>query len=156
MSNCRRLRPLILGLVILAGPVPAAMAAPPAVQDQRTARLWFLRPTSAASEIQGAAPTVYANGTPIAVIPGNGAFYRDFTPGTCSFAVQPYGAPTGQEDTLQLSPGTQTYLEIQWVPTWEEGYPSGRGTESHSFFVLNLSPEVARAYLPSLTFRGQH
>jgi hypothetical protein len=44
--------------------------------------------------------------------------------------------------------------EVQWAPTWEEGYPSGGGDLSHSFFVLNLSPQLAQAYLPNLTDLG--
>ena len=44
-------------------------------------------------------------------------------PSAYSFTVQPYGLPAGQADTAQLAPGTQTYLEIQWLASWEEGYP---------------------------------
>ena len=33
-----------------------------------------------------------------------------------SFAVQPYGKSTGFTDTVQLAPGSQTYLEVQWAP----------------------------------------
>src|SRR2546423_1117859 len=75
---------------------------------------------------------IYANGTPVADIPGNAAFYRDFAPGTYRFTVQPYGSPNKKADTVQLVPGTQTYLEVQWTPTWEEGYSTGG---RHSFFT---------------------
>jgi hypothetical protein len=37
------------------------------------------------------------------------------------------------------------------------GYPSGggRGGQSHSFFVLNMSPQLAQAYLPTLNDLGR-
>jgi hypothetical protein len=34
------------------------------------------------------------------------------------------------------------------------GYPSGRGANSHSFFVLTMAPQLAQAYLPTLTYLG--
>ena len=55
-----------------------------------------------------------------------------------------------------VTPGSQTYLEVQWVPTWEMGYPStGKGGQSHSFFVLNMAPQLAQAYLPTLNYLGR-
>lgn len=60
---------------------------------------------------------------PSATIPAGTEFYRDFRPRTYSFTVEPYGLPTGQADTVQLAPGSQTYLEIQWVSSWYQGYP---------------------------------
>jgi hypothetical protein len=93
----------------------------------------------------------------VTAIPPNSAFYRDFAPGTYSFSVEPYGTPTGDADTVQLSPSSQTYRNVQWVQTWEMGYPSGcgRGGQSHSFFVLNMSPQLAQAYLPTLNDLGR-
>ena len=121
-----------------------------------SARLGLGPSASSNGEVWGAAPTVYANGSPLAQIPPNSVFYLDLPPGTHSFAVEPYGEPTGATDTVRLAPGSQNYLEIQWAPTWEMGYASGgRGDQSHSFLVLNVSPEVAQAYLPSLTDLGQ-
>src|SRR5260370_39548749 len=137
----RLLIPMLLGLVALAGSMPAAMAAPETPQVARQspgrARVWFLRAAGANSYALGAAPMIYANGTPVADIPANVGFYRDFAPGTYSFTVQPYGSPNNKADTVQLAPGTQTYLEVQWVPTWEEGYSTGG---RRSFFVPNRSP----------------
>jgi hypothetical protein len=95
---------------------------------------------------------IYANGTPVADIPGNAAFYRDFAPGTYRFTVQPYGSPNKKADTVQLAAGTQTYLEVQWIPTWEEGYSTGG---RHSFFVVNMSPQMAQDWLPALTLIRQ-
>jgi hypothetical protein len=157
MRRYRLLFPMLLGLglVALAGSIPAAMAAdiqvPP--PNPGTARVWFLRPAGANSNALGAAPMIYANGTPVADIPANAAFYRDFAPGAYRFTVQPYDSPNKKADTVQLAPGTQTYLEVQWIPTWEEGYSTGG---RHSFFVVNMSPQLAQEWLPALTLVGQH
>ena len=155
MSSHCRLGLLALSLLVLTGAVPAAMAASPA-DSQQTARVWFLRPSSgAATEVLGATPMIYANGAPVGTITANAAFYRDFAPGTYSFTVQPYGFPTGHTDKVQLSPGSQTYLQIAWVATWQEGYAlADKGDEGCDFFVLNMAPELARAYLPGLTLGG--
>jgi hypothetical protein len=52
---------------------------------------------------------VYSNGAPIADIPANADFYRDFPAGTYRFTVQPYGIGTGETDTAKVAPGTQTW-----------------------------------------------
>jgi hypothetical protein len=116
-----------------------------------------LRPSASANgEVWGAAPIVYANGSPLGQISPNSAFYLDLPAGTYSFAVQPYGESTGGTDTVQLAPGSQTYLEVQWAPTWEMGYASGgRGDQSHAFFVLNMAPQLAQAYLQTLHYLGR-
>ena len=92
----RLLLPILLGLVAPAGSIPVAMAAFQDVQvpapSPGAARVWFLRPAGANSNALGAAPMIYANGTPVADIPANAAFYRDFAPGTYRFTVQPYGS----------------------------------------------------------------
>ena len=155
MRKTRLLLPMLLGLVALAPLPPAATAAPETAQVAQSAgaaRVWFLRPSGANSYALGAAPLIYANGVPVANIPSNSGFYRDFAPGTYRFTVQPYGSPNRKADTVQLAPGTQTYLEVQWVPTWEEGYSTG-GRDS--FFVLNMSPQLAQEWLPSLTLLGR-
>ena len=158
MLRFRRLMPLMLGLAGLVGSMPAAVAATPnaavSAPSQQTARVWFLRPSSSDSTEYGAAPVIYANGAPIGAISANSEFYRDVAPGAYSFSVQNYGLANHAADQVQLAPGSQTYLEIQYVPAWEEGYPSGSGGESHSFFVLNMSPQLAQAYLPGLTDLG--
>ena len=152
MSSYSRLGLAALSLLVLTGAVPAAVAASPA-DGQQTARVWFLRPSSASgTEVQGATPMIFANGAPVGTITANAAFHRDFAPGTYSFTVQPYGVPTGHADTVQLAPGSQTYLQVAWVATWAEGYAlTDHGDEGCDFFVLNMAPRLARAYLPGLT-----
>jgi hypothetical protein len=148
-----------LALAVLgAMPVPATAApdaGPPAVSGG-AARVWFLRPLDGTNgDVEGAAPEIYANRTPIAALPAGSKFFRDFPAGTYQFTVQPYGEPTGAADSVRLAPGSETYLQVQWAASWEEGYPGGSGPDSHSFFVLTMSPQLAQAYLQSLTYLGQ-
>jgi hypothetical protein len=156
MIAYRQLKPLLLGLLIFAAAMPAATAAAPdasaATPSPGMARAWFLRPSSSSSAAYGASPMIYANGKPIGTIPENSEFYRDFAPGTYRFTVDPYGSPNHVGDTVQLMQGSQTYLEVQWIPTWEEGYSTGG---RHSFFVVNMAPQIAEDWLPSLTFLDQ-
>jgi len=96
--------------------------APIAAPAPGTARVWFLRTKD--PQEQFGDPIIYANGNQVGrSVPGI-AFYRDFPPGTYAFTVQSYGLTAGQpiqQDTVQLAPGTQTYLEILWGGSWLEG-----------------------------------
>jgi hypothetical protein len=97
-------------------------------------------------------PIIYANGNQIGrSIPGI-AFYKDFPPGTYAFSVQSYGLTAGQplqKDTLQLAPGTQTYLEIMYGASWLQGAAGGA-----TYYVRTLPPELDQAYLRMLTDKG--
>jgi hypothetical protein len=106
---------------VLAELAPQAAAAAEEAQTSAIApgmaRVWFLRPGGSSNDnVWAAAPIIYANGVAIGDVPEGLEFYRDFRPGAYSFTMQSYGLPTGQADTAQLAPGTQTYLEIQWRP----------------------------------------
>jgi len=153
------LRPALVGLLLVTGSA-AAVAAPadtPIVAaSQAMARVWFLRPTSSANlEVWGADPVISANGAPIAAIPPDTSFYRDLPAGAYNFTVQPYGLPTGASYPVQLLPGSQSYLEVQWEPTWVEGYPGGgRSNQSHAFFVRGMSPQLGQDYLRTLHYLG--
>ena len=124
--------------------------APVAAQAPGTARVWFLRTKDPKEEFGD--PIIYANGTQVGrSIPGI-AFYRDFPPGTYAFSVQSYGLTAGRpimKDTVQLTPGSQTYLEILWGGSWLEGAPGGA-----TFYVRTLPPELDQAYLRMLTDKG--
>jgi len=124
-----------------------APVAPPA---PGTARVWFMHVND--PQEQAGDPIIYANGTPVGrSVPGI-AFYHDFAPGIYAFTVQSYGLTAGQpiqKDTVQLAPGTQTYLEILWGASWLEGAPGGA-----TFFVRTLPPELDQAYLRMLTDKG--
>jgi hypothetical protein len=163
MRRYHFITPALLGLslVVLADFPPQAAATAAKPQTPAVApgmgRVWFLRPAGSTNgNVWAAAPMIYANGAPIGDIPAGTEFYRDFRPGTYSFTVQPYGLPTGQADTVELAPGTQTYLEIQWLASWEEGYPeAGWGFAPNTFGILTMSPQLAQAYLPTLAYHPQ-
>src|SRR5271155_5358398 len=163
MCRYRLLTTALLGLclVVLANLAAQAVAAAAEAQTPAIgpgmARVWFLRPAGSLNgNVWAAAPMIYANGAAIGDIPARTEFYRDFRPETYSFTVQPYGLPTGHADTIQLAPGTQTYLEIQWLASWEEGSPeAGWGFAPNTFGILTMSPQLVQAYLPTLTYHPQ-
>jgi hypothetical protein len=146
---------LALGLLMLAG--CAAQQAEtswqtsiPAMQPG-LARVWVLRMPSQAGIITGADPMVYTNGEPLAKSTVSTVYYHDFQPGTYRFTVQPYGTPANLVDTVQLAPGTQTYVQVQAVPNWEMGSTAGGA----SFAVLSMSAQEAQSYLPTMKFLGE-
>ena len=124
--------------------------APVAPQPPGTARVWFMHTND--PQEQFGDPIIYANGNQIGrSIPGI-AFYKDFPPGTYAFSVQSYGLTAGQplqKDTLQLAPGTQTYLEIMYGASWLQGAAGGA-----TYYVRTLPPELDQAYLRMLTDKG--
>jgi hypothetical protein len=138
--------------------VTASQANIPAVAPGM-ARVWFLRGWDAPSGqnyVFAAEPIVYANGAPIGSLRVGTSFFRDFTPATYTFTVQPYGLPTPQATTLQLAAGTQTYLQAQWVASWQFGYPEADFSFApNTFAIFTMSPQVAQAYLPTLAYLGQ-
>jgi hypothetical protein len=116
------------------------------------ARVWFFRqadPTG--GNVYAADPIIYANGAPVGQIAQGTAFFHNFPAGKYRFTVQPFGTPTREHDTLQLAPGTQTYVQVQWEANWEANRTGG----GSSFTVLTSSPEVAQQYLPTLANLGQ-
>lgn len=123
------------------------------------ARAWFLRAWDAPSGqgyVYGATPVIYANDAPVGDIPTGTEFFRDFSPGTYRFTVQPYGLPTSQSLTVQLPAGTQTYLQVEWVASWEFGYPEADFSFApNTFAIVTMPPQVAQGYLPTLTNLGQ-
>lgn len=153
---------MVLGLcwMALAGCAPNAAATvsqaqiPPAPAGM--ARVWFIRGSiSPNPAVQAFAPMVYANGAPVADMPQGADFYRDFAPGTYRFTVQPYGLPTGQATTLQLTPRIVAYLQVDWVSSWTQGYPQASWNfNPNTFAILTMTPQVAQAYLPTLAYLG--
>jgi hypothetical protein len=153
----RTLAPMWLGLLVVAGCASPAQMAGPRTQvptvEPGMARVWFFRQSDNPLEgnVYGAAPIIYANGAPVGEISQGTAFFHDFQPGKYRFTVQPYGTPTREHDTIQLAPGTQSYVQVQWEANWEANRTGG----GSSFTVLTSSPEVAQQYLPTLTNLGQ-
>jgi hypothetical protein len=163
MRGSRLVTPPLVGLCLLVlgnlapQPVVAAAQAQTAALAPGTARVWFLRTEDSANgNVYAAAPIIYANGAPVGNIPVGTEFYRDFSPGTYRFTVQSYGLPTGQADTVSLAPGTQTYLQIQWAASWQYGYPqAGYSFAPNTFVIGTMSPQLAQAYLPTLTYHTE-
>ncbi len=99
---------------------------------------------------------IYANGAPFANIPQGTGFYRDFAPGAYRFTVEPFGLPTGQATTIQLAAGTESYLQVDWVASWTQGYaPASWNFSPNTFAILAMPPKVAQAYLPTLGYLGE-
>lgn len=158
MVRYRLIAPLWLSLCILAlggcAPQPTAatsQARVPAL-DPSMARVWFFRQSDPQrGNVEAGTPIVYANGAPVGEIKEGTAFFHNFPPGKYRFTVQPFGTPSREHDTLQLVPGSQAYVQIQWEANWETGSTAG----GSSFTVETSSPEVAQQYLPTLTNLGQ-
>ena len=159
MRSCRMTTSLWLGLglFVLAGCGPQSRVATTQAQvppvEPGMARVWFFRQQTdpVAGNVVAGDPIIYANGAPIGQIEQGTAFFHNFPPGKYRFTVQPFGTPTREHDTLQLVPGAQSYVQIQWEPNWEANRTGG----GSSFTVLASSPEVAQQYLPTLTNLGQ-
>ena len=144
-----------LGLLLLAGcaaqATRTASQAPVPVPQPDMARVWVLRqPSAPGGNVAAADPMVYANGASLAQSTQGTVFFHDFQPGTYRFTVQPYGTPANLVDTLQLAPGTQTYVQVQAVPNWEMGSTAGGA----SFAVLTMSPQEAQPYLQEMKYLG--
>ena len=122
------------------------------------ARVWVLQQSDPArGNVEASAPMVFANGAPVGQsLPGS-AFYRDFPPGTYTFTVEPYGGlPTEQADTVRLVAGTENYLQVLWLASWQQGYPEADFSFApNTFGILTMSPQLAQAYLPTLSYLGQ-
>lgn len=145
-----------MGLLTLAGcSMPATRTGPPAQApplQAGLARVWVLRqPGSPGGNIAASDPMVFANGAPLAQSAQGTVFFHDFPPGTYRFTVQPYGTPANLVDTVQVSPGTEAYVQVEAVPNWEEGSTAGGA----SFAVLSMQPAEAQQYLPLMKYLGE-
>ena len=155
--------PTVIGLCLIAlaacahpGPKVSLAQVPPGKSG--SARVWFLRPTiSTSPAVQAFSPVIYVNDAPVAAIPIETAFYRDFAPGTYRFMVQTNGGfPTDRVTALQLVPGTEYFLDVDWVPSWNLGYPYIAGSQNFATFaIIPMGPQVAQAYLPTLHYLGE-
>src|SRR5215472_3061621 len=157
MRQCCNSAPIAfcLGVLVLAGcaPEPNSTAASAPALQPNMARLWVLRqPSAPGGNVAAADPMVYVNGGPLARSAQGTAFFHDFQPGTYRLTVQPYGTPANLVDTLQLAPGTQSYVQVQAVPNWEMGGSTFMGA---SFGVLSMSPAEAQTYLQDMKYFGQ-
>lgn len=151
--------PILAGLAgCAAQPTATGLPAQLPAVETGTARVWFLRVSDPLNgNVEAARPMVFADRMPVGRSPAGTAFFHDFPPGTYSFTVEPYGGlPIAQADTITLLPGTQTYLQVQWLPSWQLGFPEAAWSANpNTFGVVAMPAEVARAYLPTLTYLGQ-
>jgi hypothetical protein len=156
MRTYRIIRLLGFLLALAAFAAGARAEAVPGGMPPGTARVWFMRIADVTNaRYLGASPTIFANGMPVGAIPAGTAFYRDLPPGTYRFTVEPYGLPTEQSETVTLAPGMQVYLQVQWAASWQFGYPPREwGSAPNTFVITALSPRLAAAYMPSLTYLG--
>jgi hypothetical protein len=115
------------------------------------ARVWVLRMPPQSGMITGADPMVFVNRAPLAQTPVYTVYYHDFRPGTYRFTVKAYGTPANLVDTVQLSPGMESYLQVQAVPNWQMGSTVGGA----SFAVLTMAPAEAKSYLPTMKYLGE-
>jgi hypothetical protein len=153
ITGYRLIAPVLSGFCLLSlpvcappGDVPISQAQIPAIAPGM-ARVWLLRDND--PEEAFGTPIIYANGQPVGRSEPGAAAYRDLPPGTYRFTVQSYGLPTGYKDKVKLAPGSQTYLEIQWGPSWEEGVAGG-----YTFYVRTLSSQLGKAYYGSMRYVG--
>jgi hypothetical protein len=153
IAKFRLIAPILVGLGMLGpsacappGDVPRSQAQIPPIAPGM-ARVWLLRDNDP-QEAFGT-PIIYANGRPIGRSEPGAAGFVDLAPGNYRFTVQSFGTPTGYKDKVQLAPGSQTYLEIQWGPSWQEGQPGG-----DTFYVRTLSSQLGQAYFASMRYVG--
>lgn len=145
--------PILLGFCLLGFPACAPQSGVSISQAQipalppGMARVWFMRDNDP-QEQQGT-PIIHINGQAVGRSESGTAFFRDIPPGSYHFSVQSYGIPSDYKDRLQLAPGQQIYLEVQWGGSWLEGVAGGE-----AFYVRTLSPELGQAYLHTMRYIG--
>jgi hypothetical protein len=145
----------LIALAACAQPGPRASLAQVPPGKSGSARVWFARgSTSTDPGVEAFSPVIYANGAPVAAIPLETAFYRDFAPGTYRFLVQTNGLPI-PATSLQLAPGTEYFLDVDWVDNWTLGYPAAEGQNYATFGITPMGAQVAQAYLPTLHNLGE-
>jgi hypothetical protein len=146
----------LIALAACAQPGPRVSLAQVPPAKSGSARVWFLRGSITPNPaVQAFSPVIYVNGAPVAAIPIETAFYRDFAPGTYRFMVQTNGLPI-PATSLQLAPGTEYFLDVDWVASWNLGYPYIAGSQNFATFaIIPMGTQVAQAYLPTLHYLGE-
>lgn len=140
--------------VLLAGWLACLSAMPSQAQQQPPlspgyARVWILRQYEPSDSLR--TPPMYINGAPIGASQPGTIFYRDLPAGTYKFTVDSCTQDVGQAQTLNLSPGTQVYLEIQSLSSSMRAYGC---LVNEDFYVRQVDPVRVQVYLPQLAYLG--
>jgi hypothetical protein len=145
-----------LGLAALVGgagtsAVAAAEVARPAGRippiPAGVARVWFLRQFEPSESLQ--TPMIFVNGAPLTSSQPGTIFFRDFTPGLYAFSVETCSRDFNQVARPSLTPGSETYLEIQSLTSF-----TSPDCVDDTFYVRAIPAERAQLYFPQLTYLG--
>src|SRR5258708_10964268 len=105
MRNLRLVIPILLGLWVGVATTasPQAVAAPEAAGNPGLARVWVLWTSdSTVGGDTGAAPMIYANGTPLGALRGGNTVFHHFAPRTYQLSADPNGLPGPKTNNVQL------------------------------------------------------
>jgi hypothetical protein len=139
-----------LGLTALGGAVPNSVAAgqiaavpaiPPGV-----ARVWFLRQFQPDSLQM---PMIYVNGASLASSQPGTTFFHDFSPGSYAFSVETCTQDFNQVATPNLTPGSETFLEVQSLKDFRDW-----DCITDTFYVRAIPIDRAQLYFPQLRYLG--
>jgi hypothetical protein len=140
-----------VGLAALGGVAPSSVAAGPgaaqlAAVPPGVARVWFLRQFQPDSLQM---PMIYVNGAPLASSEPGTTFFRDFSPGSYAFSVETCTRDFNQVATPNLTPGSETFLEVQSLKdfrSWD--------CITDTFYVRAIPAERAQLYFSQLRYLG--
>jgi hypothetical protein len=132
---------------VAVGPGAAQIAAVPPAVSPGVARVWFLRQFQPSESLQ--MPMIFVNGAPLASSQPGTTFFRDFSPGSYAFSVETCTQDFNQVATPNLTPGSETYLEIQSLKNFRSW-----GCIADTFYVRAIPAEQALLYLQQLTYLG--
>jgi hypothetical protein len=118
------------------GPIPSSAA-----------RVWFLRQFEPGESLQ--MPMIFVNGAPLASSQPGTVFFRDFAAGPYAFSVETCTRDFNQVATLNLTAGSQTYLEVQSLSSFRNW-----DCVTDTFYVRAIPAERAQLYFPQLTYLG--
>jgi hypothetical protein len=123
-----------------AGPNPAQTTGP---VPPGVARVWFLRQFQPSESLQ--MPMIFVNGAPLASSQPGTTFFRDFSPDSYAFSVETCTQDFNQVATPNLTPGSETYLEIQSLKSFRSW-----DCIADTFYVRAIPAERAQLYFLQL------
>ena len=144
---------LLLAVASCASPPPTASVAIPPIPAGE-ARAWFYRDPGPYDCL--GTPYIRMNDAIVAVSQIGGASYRDVLPGQYLVSVDSYLTAPDQTRNVYLFPGQQAYFKIVCLRNWISGggIRNGSGYMRDTFYVWDIPPEVAQAYVARSQFYG--